>query len=121
MSVDVAEAGSVAGFGQALGRTLGLARRNYPDLSLTELVSLAAIARQPGLTMSSLAAICGYTCATASRTVHGMADSDASGALPPARGLVRVMRGPTDDRSRHVFLTHKGEEFCLGLASALTG
>lgn len=104
----------------ALGRALSFARRTYPDLSLTELVAVVAIAENPGLTISSLALVCGCTMATASRTVRGLAEEGTSGVLGPARGLTRLMRGPTDDRSRHAFLTPEGEMFCIRLGRIIS-
>lgn len=103
----------------SLGRALDHARRSYPNLSLTELTTVIVIAENQGLTVTSLALVCGFTVATASRTVRGLAEPGSPGVLPPARGLARLLRGPDDDRSRHAFLTPEGERLCIRLGRIL--
>lgn len=98
-----------------LARTLAHMRQTYADITLTEIVTFLTIVENEGVTVSGLARLCGFTEATASRTIRGLAPAEMPGALSPARGLVHLMRGPTENRSRHAFLTPKGR----GLAKAL--
>lgn len=102
----------------ALWRALELARLRQPGLTLTELRTLLAVERDEGLSVASVARVCGFTSATASRTLRGLAPADMPGALNPARGLVHLVRGPADDRSRFAFLTPSGRGFCGELEKA---
>lgn len=106
---------SLSGQVSALPRLLDQLRRAWDDFSLTELVVLAAVAENEGVTVAGLARLCRLTDATASRTIRRLAPSDMPGALRPARGLMMLMRGPTDNRSRYVFLTPLGRETCRSL------
>lgn len=110
MSADGESPGAVRG--AALARALAFARRTYSDITLTELLTLFTIAENEGVTVCGLARLCGFTEATASRTIRGMAPLDMPGALPPSRGLVQLRRGPTENRSRHAFLTRAGRDLC---------
>lgn len=96
------------GYESALARALAHVRQAHADITLTELVTFLAIVENEGVTVSGLARLCGFTEATASRTIRGLAPADMPGALSPSRGLVHLMRGPTENRSRHAFLTPAG-------------
>lgn len=99
-----------------LGRALAFARARHADITLTELTTLIAVAEHQGITVSSLARLCGFTTATASRSLRSMAPETMPGALGPKRGLVQLMRGPRENRSRHAFLTPAGIDFCKQIA-----
>jgi DNA-binding MarR family transcriptional regulator len=86
--------------------------QQFEDFSFTELVTFLAVAEHEGLSVSSVARVCRFTEATASRTVRRLAPADMPGALPPARGLLTLARGPNDGRSRYVFLTPAGRRLC---------
>lgn len=103
----------------ALWSALDFACRAQPNLTLTELRTLIAVAREEGMSVLSVARVCGFTGATASRTLRGMASPDAPAALKPGRGLVVLMRGPDEERSRFAFLTPAGRAFCEELARRL--
>lgn len=96
----------------ALPRVLDLLRGVWDDFSLTELAALTTIAENEGVTVAGLARLCRLTDATASRTIRRLAPIEMPGALEPYRGLVLLRRGPTDNRSRHVFLTQEGRAVC---------
>ena len=98
-----------------LARTLAHMRQTYADITLTEIVTFLTIVENEGVTVSGLARLCGFTEATASRTIRGLAPAEMPGALSPSRGLVHLMRGPTENRSRHAFLTPKGRGLALAL------
>lgn len=104
-----------------LGRALAFARGRHADITLTELTALIAVAEHQGITVSSLARLCGFTTATASRSLRSMAPNTMPGALGPKRGLVQLMRGPRENRSRHAFLTPDGQEFCKQIARISSG
>lgn len=79
---------------------------------MTELTVLLAVAENEGLTMTGLALLCGFSAATASRTARGLAPAEMPGALAPFRGLLVLMRGPHENRFRHIFLTPRGRALC---------
>lgn len=106
---------SLNGRTSALPRLLDHLRCTWDDFSLTELVVLAAVAENEGVTVAGLARLCRLTDATASRTIRRLAPADMPGALRPARGLMMLMRGPTDNSSRYVFLTPQGRATCQAL------
>ncbi|RZJ02035.1 MAG: hypothetical protein EON90_00080 [Brevundimonas sp.] len=84
----------------------------FGDFSLNELTTLLAVCEHEGLSVTSVARVCRFTEATASRTIRRLAPGDMPGALPPARGLLTLARAPNDNRSRYVFLTPQGRALC---------
>lgn len=101
-------------------RALTYVRARHTSLTLTELVTLLSVAENEGVTIKSLSQICGYTIATASRTTRQLASADHPGALAPYRGLLQLMRGPHENRHRHVFLTEAGRALCRELDRIVT-
>jgi DNA-binding MarR family transcriptional regulator len=101
-----------------LARVLGRLKRDA-DLSLTEAITLLAIAENEGITTSDLARVCGHTIATASRSARGMLGPNDPGALHPFRGLVLMRMGPIDNKRRHLFLTPAGRRLCEHLDTLL--
>lgn len=93
-------------------RLLRHLRVRHANFTLTELTTLLAVAENEGLTMNSLARLCGFTGATASRTARGLGPGDMPGALAPYRGLVVLRRGPHESRFRYLFLTPGGRALC---------
>jgi DNA-binding MarR family transcriptional regulator len=96
----------------ALAAIVELLDKTYGDFSITELMTLIAVCEHEGLSVSSLARVCRFTEATASRTIRRLAPPDMPGALPPGRGLLVLARAPNDNRSRYVFLTAQGRDLC---------
>lgn len=96
----------------ALAAIVNLLHETFGDFTLTELSTLVAACQHEGLSVSSLARVCRFTEATASRTIRKLAPADLPGALPPARGLLTLARAATDSRSRYVFLTPRGRALC---------
>jgi len=101
-------------------RALSHVRGKHLSLTLTELVTLLSVAENEGVTIKGLSEICGYTMATASRTARQLAAPDHPGALAPYRGLLQLMRGPHENRHRHVFLTEAGLALCRELDRIVT-
>lgn len=96
----------------ALAAIVSLLDETFGDFTLTELMTLVAVCEHEGLSVLSLAKVCRFTGATASRTARRLAPVEMPGALPPARGLVTLVRAPNDNRSRYVFLTPRGRSLC---------
>lgn len=96
----------------SLMRMLRHLRGQCGGFTTTELMTLLAVAENEGVTVNGLGQLCGFTTATASRTARGLAPATMPGALAPYRGLLVLMRGPHENRSRHVFLTPKGAALC---------
>ena len=96
----------------ALTAIIELLDETYGDFSLNELATLLAVCEHEGLSVSSVARVCRFTEATASRTIRRLAPGDMPGALRPARGLLTLARAPSDNRSRYVFLTPSGRALC---------
>jgi DNA-binding MarR family transcriptional regulator len=96
----------------ALVAIVDLLDEAYGDFSLNELATLLAVCEHEGLSVTSLARVCRFTEATASRTIRRLTPSDMPGALRPARGLLMLARAPSDNRSRYVFLTPQGRALC---------
>ncbi len=100
-------------------RMLRHLRARHVGFTATELMTLLAVAENEGVTVNGLSRLCGFTTATASRTARGLATGDMPGALPPYRGLMVLMRGPHENRHRHVFLTPEGSALCRELDDIL--
>lgn len=96
----------------ALAAIVDLLNERFADFSLNELTTLLAVCEHEGLSVTSVARVCGFTEATASRNIRRLAPGDMPGALPPARGLLMLARAPNDNRSRYVFLTPQGRALC---------
>jgi len=96
----------------SLMRMLRHLRGLHPGFTTTELMTLLAVAENEGVTVNGLGQLCGFTAATASRTARGLAPADMPGALTPYRGLLVLMRGPHENRNRHLFLTSAGRALC---------
>lgn len=96
----------------ALVAIVDLLDERFGDFSLNELTTLLAVCEHEGLSVTSVARVCRFTEATASRTIRRLAPGDMPGALPPARGLLTLARAPNDNRSRYVFLTPQGRALC---------
>lgn len=96
----------------ALAAIVNLLNDCFADFSLNELTTLLAVCEHEGLSVSSVARVCGFTEATASRNIRRLAPADMPGALAPARGLLTLARAPNDNRSRYVFLTPRGRALC---------
>lgn len=99
----------------ALMRMLRHLRGLHPGFTTTELMALLAVAENEGVTVNGLSQLCGFTSATASRTARGLAPADMPGALAPYRGLLVLMRGPHENRNRHLFLTSAGRALCADI------
>lgn len=99
----------------ALAAIVSLLDEAFDDFTFTELITLLAVCEHEGLSVSSVARVCRFTEATASRTVRRLAPADMPGALPPARGLLTLARAPNDNRSRYVFLTARGRALCQAI------
>lgn len=96
----------------ALAAIIDLLSDSFADFSLNELTTLLAVCEHEGLSVTSVARVCGFTEATASRNIRRLAPDDMPGALHPARGLLTLARAPNDNRSRYVFLTPRGRALC---------
>lgn len=96
----------------SLMRMLRHLRGRHRGFTTTELMTLLAVAENEGVTVNGLGQLCGFTTATASRTSRGLAPADMPGALSPCRGLLVLMRGPHENRNRHLFLTPSGRALC---------
>jgi len=96
----------------ALAAIVSLLDEAFGDFTFTELATMLAVCEHEGLSVSSVARVCRFTEATASRTIRKLAPGDLPGALPPARGLLTLARAPNDNRSRYVFLTPRGRALC---------
>jgi len=105
---------------EPLLRALLELREQHPDMTLTELIALLAVAVNPGVTVRSAGRICGFKEATASRALRRMAPEKMPGSLGAQRGLVQLMQGPLDGRTRHAFLTPMGERLCEVLAGSVS-
>lgn len=96
----------------ALAAIVSLLDEAFDDFTFTELITLLAVCEHEGLSVTSVARVCRFTEATASRTVRRLSPADMPGVLPPARGLLTLVRAPNDNRSRYVFLTARGRALC---------
>lgn len=106
--------------GSTLSRLLLDLRADFSMLSLTEVVTLLAVAENEGVTVNGLGQLCGYTVATASRTARGLTAEDQPGALAPYRGWLQLRRGHDENRRRYIFLTPAGVDVCRRIDAAMT-
>lgn len=90
--------------------------RVAPGLSLGQLTMLLHVVRREGVRISDLARLGGWSESRVSRGVRAMTMAGEPGSLPPAYGLVEILRGG-DARARHLVPTTLG----AALAKSLIG
>lgn len=90
--------------------------RVAPGLSLGQLTMLLHVVRREGVRISDLARLGGWGESRVSRGVRAMTMAGEPGSLPPAYGLVEILRGG-DARARHLVPTTLG----AALAKSLIG
>ena len=90
-------------------------RRRHPEMSLSGLVILLYVAENPGASVADLAAVCGLTAATVSRTTRALLPADDPEALPPRLGLVEDRPRPAAPRARAYVLSKEGHALCRTL------
>lgn len=90
--------------------------RVAPGLSLGQLTMLLHVVPREGVRISDLARLGGWSESRVSRGVRAMTMAGEPGSLPPAYGLVEILRGG-DARARHLVPTTLG----AALAKSLIG
>ncbi|MNX93327.1 MarR family protein [compost metagenome] len=88
--------------------------RVAPGLSLGQLTMLLHVVRREGVRISDLARLGGWSESRVSRSVRAMTTAGEPGALPPAYGLVEILRGG-DARVRHLVPTIMGAALAKSL------
>lgn len=88
--------------------------RVAPGLSLGQLTMLLHVVRREGVRISDLARLGGWSESRVSRGVRAMTTAGEPGALPPAYGLVEILRGG-DARVRHLVPTIMGAALAKSL------
>ena len=89
--------------------------RVAPGLTLGQLTMLLYVVRREGVRISDLARQGGWSDSRVSRGIRAMASAGQPGALPPAHGLVELLRGD-DARARHLAPTPAGAALAQSLA-----
>ena len=104
-------------------RLMGVARlclAAHPQLRMSQLLLLLAVAEKPGRTQSELAAEVGLTLSAVSRAVDVQGTTgrrDKQG--PPGMGWIQVVVDPSDDRNLLVHLLPKGRDLLRALEEQL--
>jgi DNA-binding MarR family transcriptional regulator len=104
-------------------RLIGVARLCigvHPQMRLTQLLTLLAVAEKPGRTQTEIAQEVGLTLAAVSRAVDVLGTSgrrDKRGA--PGLGWINAVADPSDDRNMLVFLLPKGRALVRELEAQL--
>jgi DNA-binding MarR family transcriptional regulator len=80
---------------------------------------LLSVSLKPGSTQTELANECGVTLAAISRAVDVLGSGGRRDGVSGKLGLIEARRNPDDDRTLHVYLTTKGEQF-VTLLEAMT-
>lgn len=89
-------------------RAIGLAQDRAPGLTLTQFLVFVAVADEEGNRLNELGARIGESQAVISRTVRALATAGEPGTLPPAHGLLALMRDRHDGRGRRAALSPAG-------------
>ena len=90
-------------------------RRRHPEMNLSGLVVLLYVAENPGASVADLAAVCGLTTATVSRTTRALLAAADPESLPPRLGLVEDRPRPQAARTRAYVLSKEGHGLCRTL------
>lgn len=89
-------------------RAIGLAQDRAPGLTMTQFLVFMAVAGDEGIRLNELGARIGESQAVISRTVRALTTSGEPGTLPPAHGLLALMRDRHDGRGRRAALSPAG-------------
>lgn len=76
--------------------------------TISAFIAFLYVCENEGISLRALCQLCKVQLATGSRTVRGLAERDATGALPPFAGLIEIFQDPDDERARMIFLTAEG-------------
>ena len=87
---------------------ISLAQDRAPGLTLTQFLVFMAVADDEGIRLNELAARIGESQAVISRTVRALTTNGEPGTLPPAHGLLALMRDGHDGRGRRAVLSTAG-------------
>ena len=87
---------------------IGLAQDRAPGLTLTQFLVFVAVADEEGIRLNELGARIGESQAVISRTVRALTTAGEPGTLPPAHGLLALMRDRHDGRGRRAALSPAG-------------
>lgn len=89
-------------------RAIGLAQDRAPGLTLTQFLVFMAVAGEEGIRLYELCDRIGESQAVISRTVRALTPAGEPGTLPPAHGLLTLMRDRHDGRGRRAALSTAG-------------
>lgn len=98
-------------------RIIDLAQARAPGLSLSQFKLFIAVAGNEGLRIQELARFLGDIDANVSRNVRSMTGRDYAGSLNAAHGLLTLLRGARDSRTRHVVLSPSGRRLFAQIAA----
>lgn len=82
--------------------------RDYPGLTLIQLLTFLTVAEQEGIRIGDLAIHMSDSAANASRNVRRLTQEDYAGSIGKPAGLLKLLRGARNGRARHVILSDKG-------------
>jgi len=92
-------------------------RSLHPQLRVSQLDLLLAVAEKEGQSQTDLAINCGLTLAAVSRAIDALGTSGRRDGKGKRLGLLKAERDPNDDRFVLVFLTDKGRQTLLTCAN----
>jgi DNA-binding MarR family transcriptional regulator len=92
-------------------------RSLHPQLRVSQLDLLLAVAKKEGQSQTDLAINCGLTLAAVSRAIDALGTSGRRDGKGARLGLLKAERDPSDDRFVLVFLTDKGRQILLTCAN----
>jgi len=98
---------------------INLARDRAPALTLTQFLVFMAVAGEEGIRLYELGARIGESQAVISRTVRALTTVGEPGTLPPALGLLTLMRDRNDGRGRRAVLSPAGRTLLGQIEHAL--
>lgn len=94
-------------------------RRLDSQLTLNSIVVFLQVAENPGISITELSQICGFSLPTLSRVARSLGPPDVEGSLPPYLDLIEIFINPNDKRSRLLSLSDYGRQICESLNKAI--
>ena len=114
---DDAHAGTLVSRLSSLRKLTVFLRSLHPQLRVSQLDLLLAVAEKEGQSQTDLAISCGLTLAAVSRAIDALGTSGRRDGKGKRLGLLRAERDPNDDRFVLVYLSEKGKNTLLTCAN----
>lgn len=102
----------------ALLRILTLVRTRAPKLTASQLILFLTVANREGMMVGEIARAVDDIEANVSRNIRCLTESQHPWSVGESHGLVKLLRGATDGRARHVVLSADGRALAREISGA---